>query len=120
MRARDHGRKIVDHAIRMAFISLFALPVWVALWFGACGFIEAPPAGSPADMSCRAVAFPGLAFLRPGFASTKLLESAGLPSSFGVGVFHWLAAVVSVPAFWGAVSYGVVLLCGRLRGHAKP
>ena len=119
MTLRQHATNIVDHAIRIALISLLAVPVWAGLWFAACGFIEPPPSGSGSDLICRAVAFPGLTFLSPAFAAIKLLEVFGVPSSFALGVFHWLLACVSVPTFWGGVSYGVVFLCRRWRSHAK-
>src|SRR5438045_9740703 len=97
MSLRRHLTKIIDHGLRVGLASLLAVPVWLALWFAAC----------PRDGSvCRAVAFPGFAFLAPAFSVIWLWDRLGLPASFPLGLLLWLLVIFSVPAFWVAVSYG--------------
>jgi hypothetical protein len=110
MSLRQHATHVVDHGIRVAIGSLFGVPVWLALWLAAC---------SDDDFLCRAVAYPGLAFLGPAIGVVWFGNAVGYPASFPFDLLAWLIMIFSVPAFWGALSYGALCLYRRLRDQAR-
>ncbi|PYJ07497.1 MAG: hypothetical protein DMF06_15510 [Verrucomicrobia bacterium] len=106
MSFRPHATKIVDLGIRIAIAGLVGVPLWLLLWFAACRGDGFP---------CEEVAVPGFAFLGPAFGVNWLWYAFGIPDSMPFDLFLWLLMLVSVPAFWGTVSYGVLSFYRRLR-----
>jgi|ERR1043166_3029155 hypothetical protein len=109
MDLRHHARNTVDYAIRIALISLVAVPVWFCAWW-LTGFHPGPERHPTGDLICGIVAIPGFVFLSPAYASVKFLAFLHVPADPLFGLLYFISAIVSVPLFWGAVTYSLVQL----------
>jgi hypothetical protein len=95
---RQHAIKAVDYSIRVALVSILAVPLCFCVWWG----LGSPP-GEPGlnpggDFWAEVVGRIGFVFLSPAYAAVGLLRLLHIPSIFGV--LDWVIAFVSVPAFW--------------------
>jgi hypothetical protein len=117
---RYHATKSLDYSIRVALISIIAVPLWFCAWWAVCGVAEPPEPGSSADMVCGGVAIPGLVFLSPGYFAVKALRFLHIPS-IAFGTLDWVVAFVCVPLFWGTLLYCIVQLFRyvRISRHAS-
>ena len=109
MSLRYHATKAVDYSIRVALISIIAVPLWACAWLGACGLAETPDPASTAGHICRDVAIPGLVFLSPGYGALLLLRFLHIPPLL-FGMLDFLVAFIAVPMFWGTIAYGATQL----------
>ena len=99
-----HATKIVDYAIRAAFVCVVVVPLLFFLAMSGGLGSEPPEHGEQ---------FFGLALfvaLTPAQYTLTLLHSVGISLDF----LDWMFGVLVVPLFWGAVAYGVVQLCSIL------
>jgi hypothetical protein len=108
MTFRDHVRKAIDYAIRIALISIVAVPFWLCAWFGGMHPGREDP---QADVISGIIAVPGFIFLSPAYGVVKLLSFAHIPFLMPFDLFYFLAACISVPVFWGGFLYCLVQLC---------
>ena len=114
---REHAAKAVDYSIRVALISIVVLPIWFCAWW----FIGFPPGGDASELDpasdriSQILGISGFVFLSPAYASAKLLQFAHVPSDPLFDLVYFLAGIISVPTFWGAVIYLVVQLYRHVR-----
>jgi hypothetical protein len=115
MTLREHATKAVDYSIRVALISIVALPIAFCAWW----FIGFGPGGEAPDPTSERISgiigISGFVFVSPACLSAKLLAFAHVPADPLFGLVYLVVAVVSVPAFWGTVIYLVVQFFGYLR-----
>jgi hypothetical protein len=100
-RVQYHGTKIIDYAIRAAFISIVVVPVLFFLSMSG-GLGSEPPEHGEAVFGL--ILFVVIA---PAYYTVGLVHAVGI----SVGFVDWMLGVILVPLFWGAVSYCVVQLC---------
>jgi hypothetical protein len=110
-RVQYHGTKIIDYAIRAAFISMVVVPVLFFLSMSGGLGSEPPEHGE------KVFGLILFVVMAPAYYTIALVHAVGL----SVGLVDWMLVVVLVPLFWGAVSYGVVQLCRViLRAARQP
>jgi hypothetical protein len=114
MDIREHATRAVDYSIRVALIGIVAVPIWFCAWWFT-GLHPGEEAHPTADLICGMIGIPGFVFLSPGFASMKLLATAHVPFSVPFSLLYWLAAFITVPAFWGTLIYSLVQLSRHFR-----
>jgi len=100
-RVQFHGTKIIDYAIRVAFISIVVVPVLFFLSMSGGLGSEPPEHG---EEVFGLILF---AVIAPAYYTVALVHAVGI----SVGFVDWMLGVILVPLFWGAVSYCVVQLC---------
>ena len=110
MTIREHAGRAVDYAIRVALISLVVVPIWFCLWW----FIGFPPGGDASELGPTSAGISqilgviGFVFVSPAYLCFQVLAFLHIPSDVPFGLLYVLAAVISVPAFWGALVYSLV------------
>ena len=101
---RQHATRIVDYAIRAAFVCLIAVPL--LLFLSMSGGLGSEPS-EHGEQFFAVVLFMVLA---PAYYTLMLVHMLGLSFSF----LDWMLGVIVVPLFWGAAAYSVVQLCRAL------
>ena len=107
MSLREHATKAVDYSIRVALIRIVMVPAWFCLWW----FIGFPPGGDASELDATSARISqilgiiGVAFVSPAYLCFQALAFLHVPSDAPFGLLYVLAAIISVPAFWGAVIY---------------
>lgn|GEM_PF-2956815 len=105
---RQHATKAVDYSIRVAVVSLVAVPLVFCVWWGL-----GSPAGEPdldprGDFWADVVGRVGFVFFSPAYFATGLLRLLHILTFFDL--IDWVVAFVSVPVFWGTLWYCLLQL----------
>jgi hypothetical protein len=117
MTIREHAARAVDYAIRVALISIVIVPIWFCFWW----FIGFPPGGNAPELDATSarvaqiLGIIGFVFVSPAYLCFQVLEFLHIPSEVPFGLLYVLAAILSVPAFWGTLAYFV----GQSYRHAR-
>lgn len=117
MTLREHTTKALDYSIRIALLSLIVVPIWFCAWW----FIGFPPGGDASELDAtsanisRILGISGFVFVSPAYFCFQVLAFLHIRPDVPFGVVYVLAAVISVPAFWGALAYSLV----QISRHAR-
>jgi hypothetical protein len=98
---RQHATRIVDYAIRAAFVSVVGVPLLFFLSMSGGLGSEPPEHG---EQFFGFVLFVAIA---PAYYTLMLVHGVGISFDF----LDWMVGVLVVPLFWGAIAYGVVQFC---------
>lgn len=115
-RVQYHGTKIIDYAIRVAFISIVGVPALFFLSMSGGLGSEPPEHGEEVFGLILFVV------IAPAYYTLALVHAVGIAISF----VDWILGVILVPLFWGAISYCVSQLCrvilraSRIRARSRP
>ena len=103
MRIREHIRRAFGYSIRIALVSVVAIPVWLCLWW-----FSGPhptPRDFPFGVLPHVIGIPAIVFLSPAYFLIRLAYAARI--SGGI-MLDWLVGLIFVWVFWGTILYCVV------------